>query len=135
MTNAKMDYPKLKGDTLGAQEVKHQQVEDNVSLRTLDEKRLWLISDIQQTEQLDSQQHLERMKRRQQREQEERQKQKELKEMKMKKQEQWRTERAKKTALQEQVLRERADRLKQFREFQRKVLKLESVVPETGCKP
>ncbi|XP_038667127.1 U2 small nuclear ribonucleoprotein auxiliary factor 35 kDa subunit-related protein 1-like isoform X2 [Scyliorhinus canicula] len=129
-----MDYPKLTGDTLGAQEVKHQQEGDNVSQRPLDEERLWLISDIQQTEQLDSQQHLERMKRRQQREQEERQKQKELKEMKMKKQEQWRTERAKKTALQEQVLRERADRLKQFREFQRKVLKEESVVPETGCK-
>uniref|UniRef100_UPI00398F784D ensconsin n=1 Tax=Pristiophorus japonicus TaxID=55135 RepID=UPI00398F784D len=130
-----MDNPKQVGDTLGAQTVKDEcEEEDNAFLRTLDEKRLQIISNIQQTKKLDGQQHLERMKKRQQREQKESEKQKNLEEMQMRKQELWRTERAKKTAVQEQALRERAERLKQFREFQRKVLKEESAAPKIGSK-
>ncbi|XP_007902350.1 U2 small nuclear ribonucleoprotein auxiliary factor 35 kDa subunit-related protein 1-like [Callorhinchus milii] len=129
-----MDNPEQDEGTLPEQravEVERKQDDDTV-LKKLDEEKIQLITDMREKKETDSHEQLEWMKRRQQREQKEKDKVRELEEMSKTKQVEWRSERAKKTAGQEKILQERKERLKQFREFQRKVLKEETDIPGTG---
>ncbi|XP_041112222.1 trichohyalin-like [Polyodon spathula] len=99
--------------------------EDYAFLRSLDERRHVLSDEIQQVQKELEERHEERVQRRNQRERREKERQRELEEMQKEKQEQWRNQAAIKAAAQERTLRERADRLKQFRDFQRHVLEEE----------
>ncbi|XP_058882843.1 U2 small nuclear ribonucleoprotein auxiliary factor 35 kDa subunit-related protein 1-like isoform X1 [Acipenser ruthenus] len=105
--------------------------EDYAFLRSLDERRQVLSDEIQQVQKELEERHEERVQelmtvqRRHQRERREKERQRELEEMQKEKQEQWRNQAATRAAAQERALRERADRLKQFRDFQRQVLEEE----------
>ncbi|MGH0115938.1 UNVERIFIED_CONTAM: hypothetical protein FKN15_060402 [Acipenser sinensis] len=91
--------------------------EDYAFLRSLDERRQVLSDEIQQVQKELEERHEEQVQRRHQMERREKERQRELEEMQKEKQEQWRNQAATRAAAQERALRERADRLKQFRQF------------------
>ncbi|XP_041109874.1 uncharacterized protein At1g10890-like [Polyodon spathula] len=86
--------------------------EDYAFLRSLDEKRHVASDEIQDVQKELEERHEKQVQRR---ECGEKERQRELEEMQKEKQEQWRNQAATRAAAQERNLRERADRLKQFR--------------------
>ncbi|KAJ8392235.1 hypothetical protein AAFF_G00078030 [Aldrovandia affinis] len=74
----------------------------------------------------------ERMRRRKEREQQEEERLRELEEMRKQKEQQWKSHVAELAAEREEALKERALRVRDFRNFERKILEKDTG-PGTGC--